>query len=133
MTDRETFKPWQPLPDLPDVLYCEALHDDDRGVLIELSARSSRTPVLRISFDSVIAYRNVNETYRHMTWVRTGGGLPTLLTVEGSTWLAWLRQESGGILDAIPVVHYAIYTPEDCIDIASRSPPKVERLNAQEL
>ena len=39
----ETFKPWAAVPGIPVVLFCEALHDDEAGVRIELTAADSRT------------------------------------------------------------------------------------------
>jgi len=129
--EQDTLKPWTPMAGIPEVLFCEALHDDEAGVRIDLAPPGSRTPAVRITFESVIAYQNVNETYRHRTWQRAKGRHPTLLVVENSSWLSWLKHESGGILDDVQLVHYAIYTPEDCIDVASRSPPTIELVTAR--
>jgi hypothetical protein len=52
--------------------------------------------------------------------------LPRLATIQGSRWLAWLREESGGVLVGAPLVHYAIATVDDCIDVASQFPPIVD-------
>lgn len=55
--------------------------------------------------------------------------LPRLLTVENSTWVQWLVEEACGVIRAETLVHYAIYTPEDCVDFVTEFPLTVEWLN----
>lgn len=57
---------------------------------------------------------------------------PPLLIVENSSWLAWLKSEGGEVLDWEKVVSYAIFTSEDCLDIATEFPPTVEWLGSHE-
>ena len=90
--------------------------------------RSAAT--LRLHFESVIGYRNINESYRLRTWANHDMSRTSpLLIVRNSTWVEWLVKEAGGVLDAAKVTHYAVYTSEDCIDIASEFAPVVEWLN----
>ena len=128
---------WCPLPDIPEELYVEALYDDVEGFRILLRAEDPTSPTLRVLFESMVAYRNMNEIYRNRTWQiwRKAGvkRLPALMMVEDSRWVQWLVEESGSILEAENVLHYAIYTPEDCIDVASQFPPIVNWLNAIDL
>lgn len=119
-------RPWIPAAGIPEVLYCESISDSDQGIQIELASKESLVPIIRITFESVIAYQNVNETYRRSAWSKKSKPQPTLLIVEGDAWLSWLVQESGGVLDNVEMCHYAIYTPEDCIDVVSSSAPRVE-------
>jgi hypothetical protein len=85
---------------------------------------------LRLSFESVIGYRNVNESYRLRTWAQLDmSRMPPLLIVENSGWLGWLRAEAGDTIDWTRVVHYAVFASEDCIDVASEFPPIAEWLN----
>jgi hypothetical protein len=51
------------------------------------------------------------------------------MILEGSLWLKWLCEESGGILDDAALTHYAIYTNDDCIDVAARVPPLVVKVS----
>ena len=127
----ELFEPWSPIENLPFVAYLEALRDDYEGFRILLRGKEAHAPVFRIAFESVVAYRNVNESFRLATWAAIGnmGKLPTFLTVENSRWIEWLVAEAGGVLRADALTHYAIYSPEDCIDIVSEFPPEVEWLN----
>ena len=49
--------------------------------------------------------------------------------VDSSDYFEWFNHSSQGIHESEKVVHYAIYTPNDCLDILSAYPPKVEWLN----
>lgn len=123
------YRPWAPLEGLPDVLYCEALHDDYEHLRILLKGEAPHARTLRILFESAVAYRNINESYRARTWNHLGEALPPLTTVEHSPWIAWLIEESGGVLDEVELTHYAIFTPEDCIDVVSEFAPEVSWLS----
>lgn len=56
--------------------------------------------------------------------------LSTLLTVENSIWVPWLVKEACGALQEEKLTHYAIYTPEDCVDVVTEHHPTAEWLNA---
>lgn len=117
------------MADVPTDLVCEALHDDHEGVRVLLRADETSGRILRISFESVVCYRNVNESYRLRTWSRLGGeNMGGLFCVDDSDWVAWVRAESGGVLDDKELVHYAIFTGEDCIELISEFPPEAEWL-----
>ena len=123
----DVYEDWLPLGQIPDVLYCEGLVDDYGGIKITLKGRDLSSPSIEVGFRSVIAYRNINETYRLRTL--NGAAFPersqTLFVVQQSSWISWLKKESGGILDDKELIHYAIFTPEDCIDVVSEFPPTV--------
>lgn len=128
---QEIYRPWQPIEDLPKTLYCEGVHDDWEYFRILLRPRDRSRPMLRLLFDAAVGYRNVNESYRLRLLenheARDGG---TLFVVDHSNWLRWLSEESRGVVEHMHdnLVHYAILTPEDCIDVASAYPPTVEWL-----
>ena len=127
---KQEYIEWKPVENIPDRLYCEAIHDDAEGLRILLRGDDPTSPTLRLHFESVIGYRNINESYRLRTWgeVDMANSSP-LLTVENSVWLQWLIAEAGGVLEITDVTHYAVFTLEDCIDIASEFAPIVEWLN----
>jgi hypothetical protein len=130
---RQRYVPWTPTENIPKRLYCEALHDDVEGLRILLRGDDSRGSTLRLRFDSVVGYRNVNESFRLKTWGELDmARTPPLLIVENSQWLEWLHAEAGGVFDANKAVHYAIFTSEDCIEIVTEFPPTVEWLNTTE-
>jgi hypothetical protein len=56
-------------------------------------------------------------------------GKSTFLTVSNSEYLAWFHRISVNIRKNENVIHYAIYTPNDCVDVLSAYPPSVEWLN----
>lgn len=131
MSVEEKFVPWVPVSNLPNRLHCEAVHDDIEGLRVLLRGDAPSSLVLRIRFESAIGYRNVNESYRPRTWGELDmTNTPPLLTVENSSWIKWLQTEAGPLIDPARLTHYAVFTSEDCIDVASEFTPIVEWLNS---
>lgn len=127
----QKYRKWSPIDGVPDRLFVEAIHDDYEGFRVLVRGEDRVSATLRLSFGPVVAYRNINESYRLRTWASLPGsrGLPGLVILVNSKWIDWLVQESSGVLDSAALVHYAIYTPEDCIDIVTEFAPIVEWLN----
>lgn len=122
----QRFVPWTPMADVPETLYCEGIHDGPDGLRITLQSPPGDGPALQVTFEGVVAYRNINESWRARTWQHLDlKALPTLLRVDDSKWVAWLVEEAGGALSFADLTHYAIYTPEDCIDVVTESTPEV--------
>lgn len=94
------YEAWKPIEGLPRVLYVEALHDDYEGLRVLLRPNDSSSRMLRIVFESVVGYMNVNEGYRQRTWgsIPSMETLPTMLTVRDSKWVEWLMEDAGGVL-----------------------------------
>jgi len=125
----EVYRVWAPVPEVPRIMHCRALHDDYEMFRVLLRSGKPDDPVLRILFEQVIAYRRTDESYRLNTIYRLKGRLPCpLMVVEGSSFIAWLLEESTGVLDGRPLVHYALMSSDECIDIVSEVPPRVEWL-----
>lgn len=105
----------------------ERLIDDDSGINVWLRLRGV-SRLLRVRFESVVAYRNINESYRLSTWsAMDGHGWGgNCITVENSRWIDWLREEAGGVLDSVALMHYCIFTDEDCIDVVTEFEPDVQ-------
>ncbi|MEM9174141.1 MAG: hypothetical protein AAGC67_02830 [Myxococcota bacterium] len=57
-------------------------------------------------------------------------GRPSLLKVNNSSWIRWLRLEAAGMLEDEVLTHYAMFTLEDCIEVVSEFAPSVSWLNA---
>jgi len=49
------------------------------------------------------------------------------MRVDGSRWLEWRREEASGNLDDRSLRHFAIYTAEDCIGVATECGPLITR------
>lgn len=123
------YKKWQPLKDIPRVLYCEGIHDDYEGFRI-LLRENDRSPILRIMFDAVRSYRKSDEGDLLRTIASISDpGRSSLFTVENSSWVKWFHEETYDIHKDRDIKHFAIYTPDDCVDALSEFEPKVEWLN----
>ena len=121
---------WVPIDSIPNRMYCEAIHDDYEGFRILLKGENSRSKTLRMFFESILAYRNVDEGYmlRTLESIKDREIFP-LYTVHNSIWLRWFHEESYNIVSNKMITHYSIVTPNDIIDILSEFEPIVEWLN----
>jgi len=100
------------------------------GLCLVIGSESTREAVATLTFVDFVAYRNINESFRNRTWRQLNGEASGLVIVKGSSWLKWLSEESDGLLSADELVHYAIYTVDDCVDVAARVEPHIEALGA---
>jgi hypothetical protein len=124
---KNKYEKWCPLERIPARLYCEGLHDDYEGFHILLRGGESSSRMLRIAFDPALVYRNIDDGDLLKTiCTLSEPEVSSLFTVENSTWLEWLHEESHGIHDGEAIIHYAIYTANDCIDVLSAFEPTVE-------
>jgi hypothetical protein len=124
------YEKWTPIDSIPKRMYCEAIHDDYEGFRILLKGEDSTSPMLRLSFDSVLLYRNMDEG----TMLRTLDSIKnreifSLYTVHGSSLIEWFHKESYNMFSEKEIIHYSIMTPDDVIDILSENQPNVEWVN----
>lgn len=127
---KNVFKKWEPLKNIPRILYCEGIHDDYEGFRILLVGENERSPVLRIMFDAARSYRNADEGDLLKTIASMDDpGSSSLFIVDNSSWVKWFHEETYNIHKGRDIKHYAIYTPNDCIDVLSEFEPRVEWLN----
>ena len=82
--------------------------------------------LLRILFEAPIAFRSIGESYRLKTWTQAEGSLLGLHLVQGSMWVQWLREESGGVLAETSLTHFAVITADDCVDVVTEFAPIVQ-------
>ena len=120
---KDVFEVWSASADVRGAVQCEGLHDDCGGLRILLKGENPEGRTVEITFEHVIGYRNINESYRFRTWSARSGAVAPLVVVRNSSWIDWLREEAAGVLDEVPLTHYAIFTLEDCVDIVSESQP----------
>ena len=76
MSKSETYQEWQPLPGLSGKVLVEKIVDNDDGLSIYLRFPSHSTlkeKKVCITFDSYVAYRNMDESYRARTFALTHG------------------------------------------------------------
>jgi hypothetical protein len=125
----DAYHVWTPVADVPRLMHCRALHDDYEMFRVLLHSGNASDAVLRILFEQVISYRRTDESFRLKTLHGLDGRLPcSLMVVEPSSFIAWLLEESSGVLDGRPLVHYVIMSSNECIDVVSEIPPRVEWL-----
>jgi hypothetical protein len=129
--DVEIFKVWQPHEAIPRRVAVTSIRDENEGLCLTLAAEETREALVKLIFQDFVGYRNVNESFRTRTWrSQEMASLSSLLIVERSLWLKWLCEESDGILDEAALTHFAIYSNDDCIDVAARAAPLVVRVLA---
>jgi len=129
--EKEHYERWEPLDNIPRQLLCEGLIDDSEGLKVFLKGMDSSAPIFRITFGSYLAYRNMDEGSKIRTWNRTTGReICPLYIVSHSLWLDWFHEESSGIYNDMTVMHYAIFTECDCIDVLTLDEPEAEWLDA---
>lgn len=124
----EIWSTWKPLADLPVALHFKALRDDEEGFRILLEPPDDHVragELLRISFAKVMAYRNVDEMYR-LRDSQASGEPSSIYRIENSEFLAWFHHSSCDIYTDMEVVHYAVETSNDIIDVLSPSEPIVD-------
>ena|SRR5690554_3194192 len=117
---------WQPLDGLSGRLFVESLEDKDDGLIVILrQPKETSSRRLKIVFDPYIAYKNMDESYRSRTFSEKGGFRNSLNLVANSSWFEWLQAESQGYYEFKNLLHYAIITDADFIDVLSEFPPAV--------
>lgn len=129
---KNIYKKWEPIPGLSNTMSLEALHNDYEGFRLLLKGRGNEEKTLRIMFDPVLAYRSLDEgdlllyeRFDETDNLEKWG----FFTILRSSYLEWFHQVSQYIHSDEDVVHYAIYTENECLDILSSYYPKVEWLN----
>lgn len=110
----------------------EGLHYDCEGFRLLLKSVGDQARMLRITFDPVLVYRGIDEgdlIFYECFDDYEKDGMWSFFIVRHSDYLDWFHHASQGMYEDRDVVHYAIYTSNECLDILSAYPPKVEWLN----
>jgi hypothetical protein len=120
---------WNPLhPQQPEFLdeelYVVGMAFDGEELVVSVAFGAPERNRLDLAFSLPIAILQMNESHRMRTW-ESEHVLGPLSTVENSDWLRWIRAEAGGVLDDQSILHYAIYSAEECIDVATEHAPVV--------
>ena len=126
--EKDVFENWVPTQNVPNRLYCEGLHDDFEGLQILLKGEKDPSPILRITFEAPLVYRNTDEGNRLRTLHQSTSASSSLLSVRNSSFSDWFVEECSGIYDISEITHYVIFTADDFIDVLSNSEPEVEWL-----
>ena len=108
--------------------------DNMEGFEILLSDDSNDKKGIRIIFkNSVESYRCSDETYRLKTFEDLSDQHGTKFYAEwsffrvlNSRYLHWLSEQSCGISDSRPLMHFSFFTTNSILDIITSYEPKVE-------
>ncbi len=120
--------PWKPIYGIEKKMYIEAIHDDYEGFRILLKGEKPESILLRITFNDHLGYRNTDEGNLIKIW-NPEKPLGIFFIVENSSYINYFHEMTLNIYKDWKIIHYAIYSPVDCIDILSSVPPIVEWLN----
>jgi hypothetical protein len=113
-----------------DVVFAlDRLSDHDGALLIQISSDDNRR--LNVAFDSYLAYRKMDEgdallMLEHMK--RSGGTTKTFYRVENSEFMSWFHVQSCGVRSGQSLIHYAIGTTNDIVDVLALSSPQITTL-----
>lgn len=122
----QKFEVWEIEPDKDVRVTVEALLDDWEGFRLLLRDHATER-LVRVAFDSQVAYRNRDESDLDAEASRSAGlGKGCFYRVVNSEFAAKFRAESAR--QFAHLVHYAVITDADCIDILATAEPHVERL-----
>ena len=126
---RSSFERWLPFGDSVSKVVVEGLSEvgGDRFSL-QLRAAGDTSTLLVLSWSRrPHAYRNIDESYRLTLWQSFTTDGHAFWTARDSLWLREFRRDAAGVCDDVSLVHYAIYTDDDCVDVLSSAPPIVAR------
>jgi phospholipase C len=121
------YSTWQPIPKLTGRVIVDKVEDTDEGLAIYIH-QSKTEKKFKILFDSYVAYRNMDESYRVRTVSEHGGFENSLNIVTSSSWLEWMHAESQGYYQGEDIIHYSVITDADFIDILSEFDPEIQIL-----
>ena len=123
---RQIYEIWDLVPGRVFRASVESVIDDWEGFRVLLRDHETDR-VIRISFDSHLAYQNRDESDLAGDAARSDGlGRGCFYRVQGSEFAA--RFMSDSLRQSQDLIHFAIVTEADCIDVLATSDPKVEFL-----
>lgn len=132
MAPSQVLERWMPFDKSGGALLLDGLidaGDEDFRLLFHSASHPGRRFSLRWR-ERPHAYRNIDERFRLRLWdeLHTDGHLFWIM--RNSTWVGEFHQDSHQVRSDLTLVHYAIYTGDDCIDVLSVSPPIAESADA---
>lgn len=130
--EKENWKSWNPIQDLPKEIYNDSLIDDTEGLVIIFSDKDNKNRII-VKFENlVLSYRNTDEgsLLKMLNYLnREYGdsfyiGLPFFI-VDNSEYIKWFLDQSSGIYQKQDVKHFVFVTPHDVIEVLSKYEPEI--------
>ncbi|MCB9896090.1 MAG: hypothetical protein H6839_16780 [Planctomycetes bacterium] len=127
----ESWNKWEPISGLRPVMYLQKPHYDSEELVIWLeedyAQKGKESPkLLRLGFKAPIAFRSADEGDLLQTLDLMAKQAPwPLFKVDDSRFIHWLFEESMTIREPKSLIHYAIATPNEIIDVIDSEEPAV--------
>jgi hypothetical protein len=122
----EKYLKWFPIDNIPFPLDLKKYQKDEDGLTIYLNSEDHLDKVLSIYFDEYEAFNETGDEFKTKFWHETDieEDYP-LFIIENSDWIEQFHQQSENQFRDLPLIHYAIWTTENWIDILASSKPEV--------
>jgi hypothetical protein len=124
---------WEPIRGLSAKYYIESISDSIEGFQILLVDAKDENKKTQIIFeDSVDSYKRTDETFKHKLvcdlhekFGRNFYGDWTFFKVTNSSYIQLLSEESYGISDSRPLIHFSLLGADSVVDIICDYEPKI--------
>ncbi len=124
---------WEPIKDLSEKYYVDAISDTKKGFRITLLDAHNEKKKVKIFFKkSVDFYQSTEETLTikrlDELFCKYGEKFPTTWTffkVTNSSYVQWLANQSCGIIEPQRLIHYAVLAIDYFVDIVDPCEPVV--------
>lgn len=126
---KQKWMKWEPTKNIPQVLLLNSLTYDCNNLIIELYIPDEKSKILTIDFDGFLAFRSMDEskysceprefekTLLDMQPEPNFYQKWSLFTIKNSKYIDWFLEQTGGVHDNDPIIHYSIETPDDVIEV----------------
>lgn len=129
---KEKWRKWEPILGIPQTLFLDTLNYDCNNLVINLYNPQKESQILTIDFDGFLAFRTMDESkylwpereidqalidMQDMQLEPKSLQKWSLFIIDNSLYIDWFLEQSGGVHDNDPIIHYSIVTPFDVIEI----------------
>lgn len=115
---------WKPEEGLTDYLSFYSIHYDVEGFRVLLKNKDTEGAVYSFLF-TPLSFRVLDEgDYLKTSYGNFKG---SLYVIRNSDFVKWFAGECKGMYSPEKILHYGLYTDDECIDVLSAHPPVVKR------
>ncbi|GAC43779.1 hypothetical protein [Paenibacillus popilliae] len=132
---QENWERWEPVSGLSSKYYIKSLSDSIEGFKLFLFDANDEKKKVEVVFeDSVHAYRSTDESFRQSTinTINERYGTEfyaewTFFKVTNSGYIRWLSEQSYGIAESEPLIHFSILAGDSIVDVIAAYEPKIKK------
>ena len=118
---KDKYRGWYPIENIENELFLYGIYNNREGFRILLEGDRKTSEMLRISFDTILFYRVIQESYflRSMDAMHSTstGKEKHFYIVDNSSLVIWFNKENYTTYKDEQITHYAIFTYISCADI----------------